>query len=31
VGRERYDSVDAVPDPEIRAIIKTSISDWEKK
>ena len=31
VGRERYDGVDAVPDPEIRAIIKTSISDWEKK
>lgn len=31
VGSTRYNSVDEVPEPEIRAIIKTAISDWEKK
>jgi hypothetical protein len=31
VGFDRYSGVDAVPDPEIRAIIKAAISDWEKK
>lgn len=31
VGRNSYNGVDAVPDPEIRAIIKSAISDWEKK
>jgi hypothetical protein len=31
VGSNRYTSVDEVPDPEIRAIIKAAISDWEKK
>ena len=31
VGFDRYSGVDAVPDPEIRAIIKSAISDWEKK
>jgi len=31
VGHDRYHGVDAVPDPEVRAIIKSAISDWEKK
>jgi hypothetical protein len=31
VGANRYNSMDEVPDPEIRAIIKSAISDWEKK
>lgn len=31
VGIKRYSSVDEVPEPEIRAIIKAAISDWEKK
>jgi hypothetical protein len=31
VGKERYSAVDDVPEPEIRAIIKSAISDWEKK
>jgi hypothetical protein len=31
VGRNKYQGVDAVPEPEIRAIIKSAISDWEKK
>ena len=31
VGPNRYNSVDEVPEPEIRAMIKTAISDWERK
>lgn len=31
VGVSRYSGVDAVPDPEIQAIIKAAIKDWEKK
>jgi hypothetical protein len=31
VGANRYNRVDEVPDPEIRAMIKSAISDWEKK
>ncbi len=31
VGKNRYNGVDEVPEPEIRVIIKSSISDWEKK
>jgi hypothetical protein len=30
VGSQRYTSIDAVPEPEIRDIIKASIADWEK-
>jgi hypothetical protein len=30
VGVERYAGIDAVPDPEVRAIIKAAIADWEK-
>ena len=31
VGASRYPSVDAVPDPDIQALIKSAIVDWEKK
>lgn len=31
VGANRYTGVDAVPDEEIRALIKSAINDWEKK
>jgi hypothetical protein len=31
VGPHRYSGVDAVPEPEIQAIIKAAIADWEKK
>jgi cell division protein FtsN len=31
VGASRYSGVDAVPDPEIQALIKSSIADWEKR
>jgi hypothetical protein len=31
VGSQRYDGVSAVPEPEIRDIIKAAITDWEKK
>ncbi len=31
VGQQRYSGVDAVPEPEIQAIIRAAIADWEKK
>jgi hypothetical protein len=31
VGSQRYDGVGAVPDPEIRDIIKAAITEWERK
>ena len=31
VGSQRYNGVNAVPDPEIREIIQEAIADWEKK
>jgi hypothetical protein len=31
VGSQRYDGVGAVPDPEIRDIIKAAIAEWERK
>jgi hypothetical protein len=31
VDKTRYPSVDAVPDPEIQALIKSAIVDWEKR
>ncbi len=30
VGKTRYAGVDDVPDPEVQAIIRTAIKDWEK-
>ena len=31
VGAQRYDSIDAVPDPAIRGVIREAISEWEKR
>jgi hypothetical protein len=31
VDKNRYPSVDAVPDPEIQSLIKSAIADWEKR
>ena len=31
VGPQRYSSLGAVPDPEIRNMIKSAIAEWEKK
>jgi hypothetical protein len=31
VGASRYPSVDAVPDHDIQALIKSAIADWEKR
>jgi len=31
VGAQRYDGIDAVPDPAIQAVIRESISEWEKR
>lgn len=30
IGKERYSGVDAVPDPQVQALIRSAISDWEK-
>ncbi len=31
VGLEKFEAVDDVPDPEIKAFIKAAIAEWEKK
>jgi hypothetical protein len=31
VGLEQYGSVDEVPDPEIKAALKTAVAQWERK
>lgn len=31
VGLDQYDGVDAVPDPEIRGLIRESVAEWERR
>ena len=31
VGRERYGSVDEVPDPRVRALIQAAVAEWERR
>lgn len=31
IGLEQYEAVEDVPDPEVRALIRDSVSEWEQR
>lgn len=31
VGSERYGSIDEIPDPEVRGLIRSAVTEWEKQ